>query len=141
MTADTIQRLVIFGATGDLAGRHLLPALARLLDAGQLPAGFEVVGAAREPLDDDRFRRLALARLDRHADDVSTEARSALTRALRYLPVDLADPASVATVVQGGSRPVAVYLALPPASLARTWCSGSTTSWAWPRCTIRLVPG
>ena len=114
MSADRIDRLVLFGATGDLAGRYLLPALARLLATRQLPAGFEVVGAAREQLDDSGFRRLAADRLDRHAPDVPADVRAALVAALRYRPVDIADPASVARVLDGGTGPVAAYLALPP---------------------------
>ena len=35
-----IERLLLFGATGDLAGRFLLPALAELQGAGRLPAEF-----------------------------------------------------------------------------------------------------
>jgi glucose-6-phosphate 1-dehydrogenase len=116
MSSDMIDRLVLFGATGDLAGRYLLPALARLLAAHQLPAGFDLVGAAREALDDEGFRRLANDRLNRHAPDVPTDARTALVAALRYRPVDLADPTSLARVIDGDTRAVAAYLALPPAA-------------------------
>jgi len=41
-----IDRLVLFGATGDLAGRFLLPAVAALRAANALPDDFELVGAA-----------------------------------------------------------------------------------------------
>lgn len=115
MSPDTIDRLVLFGATGDLACRYLLPALARLLTADQLPPRFAVVGAALEKLDDDGFRRLATDCLARHARDVPADACAALVAALRYRPVDLADPASVAHVIDG-DRAVAAYLALPPAT-------------------------
>lgn len=115
MSSTTVERLAVFGATGDLAGRFLLPALARLLAAGELPAGLDVVGAAREDLDDDGFRRLATERLDRHGEDIPTDARRALVGALRYRPVDLGDPASMAAVIGDDGRPVAAYLALPPA--------------------------
>ena len=46
-----IERLVLLGATGDLAGRFLLPALAALHAAGELPDGFRVVGAAAGTLE------------------------------------------------------------------------------------------
>ena len=52
--------MVIFGASGDLAGRKLLPALAALADHDALPAGFTVVGVARTQWDDDQFRKVAL---------------------------------------------------------------------------------
>ena len=43
-----MKRLILFGATGDLAGRFLRPALAKLLDEGNLPDGLSIVGAAVE---------------------------------------------------------------------------------------------
>ena len=43
--------MVIFGATGDLSGRKLLPALYNLAKQRLLPAGFAVVGAAIDDLD------------------------------------------------------------------------------------------
>jgi glucose-6-phosphate 1-dehydrogenase len=109
-----IERLVLFGATGDLAGRYLLPALAALHSAGRLPGGFEVIGAATRDLDDDAFRRLAAARLEEHASDVEKPSRDAVVRAARYRPVDMGDPASVAASLGGAEDPVAAYLALPP---------------------------
>jgi glucose-6-phosphate 1-dehydrogenase len=51
-----IDRLVIFGGTGDLTGRYLLPGLAALRAGGHLSDGFELVGASREDWDDEQFR-------------------------------------------------------------------------------------
>jgi len=48
--------LVIFGASGDLTKRKLLPALFALASDGLLPAGFTVIGAGRTPLTDAEFR-------------------------------------------------------------------------------------
>jgi glucose-6-phosphate 1-dehydrogenase len=120
-----IERLLLFGATGDLAGRFLLPALAELYDEGRLSDGFRVVGAAREDWDDEAFRRHAARQLDQHtATDVSAASREALVRALRYRKVDFDDPDTVAEVLAAASdesvagaqaEPVAAYLALPAA--------------------------
>ncbi|HVC70545.1 MAG TPA: glucose-6-phosphate dehydrogenase [Acidimicrobiales bacterium] len=52
--------LVVFGASGDLAARKLLPAVASLADHGALPDGFTLVGVARTPWSDDEFRKVAL---------------------------------------------------------------------------------
>ena len=58
--------LVIFGATGDLAHRKLIPALYNLAAAGELPPAVTVIGFARRPKKDDGFRdELA----DRHRTD------------------------------------------------------------------------
>ncbi|MCB1234218.1 MAG: hypothetical protein KDM91_04020, partial [Verrucomicrobiae bacterium] len=48
--------LVIFGASGDLTHRKLIPALYTLAAAGDLPAGLRVVGFARREKTDDEFR-------------------------------------------------------------------------------------
>ncbi|MFK7740384.1 MAG: glucose-6-phosphate dehydrogenase [Planctomycetota bacterium] len=50
--------LVIFGATGDLTRRKLVPSLMGLAKDGLLPAAFSVVGFARRPWDDDKFHEV-----------------------------------------------------------------------------------
>jgi glucose-6-phosphate 1-dehydrogenase len=52
--------LVVFGASGDLAARKLLPALARLTARRELPGRFAVVGVARTPWTDDDLRQVAV---------------------------------------------------------------------------------
>lgn len=49
--------LVIFGATGDLTARKLIPALYNLAREGQLPSHFACVGFARRPKNDEEFRK------------------------------------------------------------------------------------
>ena len=110
-----IERLVLFGATGDLAGRYLLPALAALQAAGRLPGGFTVTGASREMMDDEAFRQSARERLEQHAAEVPTTAREALVASLRYRPVDVGDANNVASLIEPKRGPVAAYLALSPA--------------------------
>jgi glucose-6-phosphate 1-dehydrogenase len=114
--AAMIEHLVLFGATGDLAGRFLLPALAALHAAGKLPDRFHVTGAAREQLDDATFRHAAAERLEEHAADTPAAAREAVPRALRYRTVDIGDARSVGALFDAGGPPAAAYLALPPAA-------------------------
>ena len=109
-----IERLVLFGATGDLAGRYLLPALAALHAARQLPNSFEVIGASRERLDEEAFRRMTEEQLEEHAADVPAATREAVVRSIRYRPVDVTDAESMASLVEPARGPVAAYLALPP---------------------------
>ena len=110
-----IETLVLFGATGDLAGRFLLPALAALHAAGKLPDGFQVIGTGRDELSDDVFRDAVAEDLLRHAASTPVAAREALLRSLSYRPVDVNDSASVSAVVDLGGGALAAYLALPPA--------------------------
>jgi len=64
--------LVIFGATGDLAHRKLLPALYNLAHEGSLPERFEMIGVARSEMTDEGFRDMAresIARFSRRRPD------------------------------------------------------------------------
>jgi glucose-6-phosphate 1-dehydrogenase len=109
-----IQRLVIFGATGDLTARYLLPALAAMRTAGLLGDKFELIATAREDWDDRRFRDWAAEQLGRHAGGLPAGERAAIISASRYQRTDIGDPASIAAAT-GKDQPVAAYLALPPA--------------------------
>jgi glucose-6-phosphate 1-dehydrogenase len=51
--------IVVFGATGDLARRELLPGLFHLARAGLLPARYRIIGSARSAITDDEFRQRA----------------------------------------------------------------------------------
>jgi glucose-6-phosphate 1-dehydrogenase len=114
-----IKRLVIFGATGDLTARYVLPGIAALHDAGLLPPGFTLTCASREDWADGRYRDWASAQLDRHADDLKAGARQAVVAACRYRRADVTDAAQVAAAV-AGEGPAAAYLALPPAVFPAT---------------------
>ena len=60
MTAKTVPvdtfDLVIFGGTGDLALRKLLPGLFRRFADGQIPTDSRIIGVARDTLSDDDYR-------------------------------------------------------------------------------------
>jgi glucose-6-phosphate 1-dehydrogenase len=109
-----IRRLLLFGASGDLAGRYLLPSLAALKAEGRLPDGFQVIGAATQDWDDEAFRRFAAERLANHAGELPATARDDLPGLLRYGRVDFDDPSTVAGLVGESRDPVAAYLAVPP---------------------------
>ena len=94
------QCLVIFGASGDLTHRKLIPALFELFRQRRLPSEFAVLGCARRPWSDDDFRgRMAEALKTEIADH--QRAWETFSAGLFYEPVDLEDPQSV---VRLGSR-------------------------------------
>jgi glucose-6-phosphate 1-dehydrogenase len=107
-----IHRLIIFGATGDLTARYLLPGLGSLYVTGQLGNKFEIVAASREDWDTDTFRGWASDQLVRHGSELPPAARQAVVSSSQYFQVDVTDRASVQPLL--GSDPVAAYLALPP---------------------------
>ena len=108
-----INRLAIFGATGDLTARYLLPAIAALHARGETGNGLQLIGAGRDDWSSSQFRDWAAAQLARHAGDVAATTRDAVASAATYRQADVRDPGSVASVIAG--EPVACYLALPPA--------------------------
>ncbi|HEY6562741.1 MAG TPA: glucose-6-phosphate dehydrogenase [Polyangiaceae bacterium] len=84
--------LVIFGASGDLAQRKLLPALFHLELDGYLSERYLVVGFSRSELGDDAYRDAMARALDNEPSAVS--ARNKLLGSLFYVSGDNADPAS-----------------------------------------------
>lgn len=109
-----INRLVIFGATGDLSARYLLPALVALRAEGHLGDRFQLTGASREDWDSERYRAWVTEQIDRHGGHHPADAKAAIAGTARYQRADVTDPADLASVI-AGEGPVAVYLALPPA--------------------------
>jgi glucose-6-phosphate 1-dehydrogenase len=88
---DTPLTIVIFGASGDLTARKLVPALYRLFEKGRLPADSQVVGVARSPLTDEQFRdRLAAALREAGSSEGQTPAWAEFARRLHYVRGDAA---------------------------------------------------
>jgi glucose-6-phosphate 1-dehydrogenase len=79
--------MVIFGATGDLAKRKLLPAIYNLAHEGALPERFNLIGSSRGDLSDDDYRQLARESIKqfsrREADE---KVLDRLLEHVRYVP-------------------------------------------------------
>jgi glucose-6-phosphate 1-dehydrogenase len=90
--------MVIFGASGDLTHRKLLPALYSLTRDRLLPARFAIVGFARKPMTDDAFRDQMRAACDEFARRRPVDAAlwSAFAGHIFYQQGDYDDPASYA---------------------------------------------
>jgi glucose-6-phosphate 1-dehydrogenase len=82
--------LVIFGASGDLTTRKLMPALKRLALRRELPTAFGVVGVARTNMDDEGFRQHVLTAVG--DADSGTPVWAELVARLRYISGDYGDP-------------------------------------------------
>lgn len=112
------RRLLLFGATGDLTARYLLPALAELREAGKLPAGFRILGIAREAWDTGSFRRYVGERLASLTPHIDSGTRAALLDMLDYRRADATSREDVLAAVGEITEPAIAYLALPPALFA-----------------------
>ncbi len=85
--------MVIFGASGDLTARKILPALARLADRGVLDDGFIVIGVARTAWSDEEFRA--------HVAEATPEGGSkwkALTARFKYITGEYNHPDTFSTL-------------------------------------------
>lgn len=101
--------MLIIGGTGDLAMRHLLPALAELGSRGELPDGFALTLADVDPLTTRRCREVASAALD--AAKVTRAVRRSLVSRIGYVQADVRDAEALCGVLS--AAPTLVYLALP----------------------------
>jgi glucose-6-phosphate 1-dehydrogenase len=86
--------IVIFGATGDLTRRKLLPALFRLAQERRLPATFAVLGVSRTPLSDDLFRQKMRESVETFLENSPFDADlwASFAQGLFYLDGDIGDP-------------------------------------------------
>ena len=109
-----IRQFVIFGATGDLTIRKLLPAIGELFADGRLPDDFSIVGVSYEDFDSGSFREQVRKELPKKAPSLSAKLRDAILCRLDYRRADVRKPEDVAAAVARGSEPIVAYLALPP---------------------------
>jgi glucose-6-phosphate 1-dehydrogenase len=117
--------LVIFGASGDLTRRKLIPAIYRLFRQRLLPRGFFVLGVARSEMDSDRFRELMAEGLrEAFPEECDETCWRDFSSRLHYRAIDYHDAVSYRTALgevlpalekaadTGGNR--IYYLATPP---------------------------
>jgi len=117
--------LVVFGASGDLTSRKLMPAVENLALRRLLPAGFSVVGVARTEMDDDGFRemmRKAVADAGGGGEDAK-HVWDAFTGGFRYVSGDYGHPETFSKLkgvldeldaARGTAQNRLYYLATPP---------------------------
>ena len=115
--------LVIFGASGDLTRRKLLPAVYRLSRGQRLPARFSIMGVAREDIGDEAFREVFRKSLEEFAGVKGDDpvARSVAAR-MHYMGGDFKNPDTfqrlkdrLDEIETGGAL---FYLAIPPSAYA-----------------------
>ena len=112
--------LVLFGGTGDLTWRKLMPALFQAFRHGTLPQGGRIIGIGRDDLSDDQYRALIQARFDKVelAKRPSEDEFARFAALLHFLRMDLSRPddyTRLATTLQERKTDtVVMYLATAP---------------------------
>jgi glucose-6-phosphate 1-dehydrogenase len=116
--------VVIFGVTGDLARKKLMPAVYDLANRGLLPPGFSLVGFARRDYTNQDFAQIVHDSVKEHArTPFREEVWQQLAEGFRFVPGDLTDDAAFERlretvdeldVNRGSGGNHAFYLSIPP---------------------------
>ncbi len=80
--------LVLFGASGDLAQRKILPGLYHRFEVGQMPDEARIIGTARTEMDSDGFRDQVRASMQEFAPEFKAETLDRFLERVEYVPVD-----------------------------------------------------
>jgi glucose-6-phosphate 1-dehydrogenase len=127
MTRPDNHVIVMFGATGDLARRKLLPGLFHLAAAGLMPDRYQIVGSARRGLTDDQFRELARQAVADFGDvKPAGEGWEAFARRLSFASAAPGATGALTAAIEraeqqiGGSPRRLCHLAIPPAAFQPT---------------------
>jgi glucose-6-phosphate 1-dehydrogenase len=116
--------MVIFGASGDLSRRKLLPALYRLAYDRRLPASFTILGTSRKEMSDDEFRKQMRDAVEQFSDSAPFDQGlwARFSANIYYVSGDLNDPRLYSELAQKiteiGQKNVLFYLAVQPSYYA-----------------------
>ena len=118
--------LVIFGVTGDLSRKKLMPAVYDLANRGLLPPGFALVGFARRDWEDQDFEKVVHDAVQEHArTPFNEDVWKQLAAGIRFVPGEFDDDAAFQRLTdtiaeldreRGTMGNHAFYLSIPPKS-------------------------
>ncbi|MDR7101058.1 glucose-6-phosphate dehydrogenase [Croceicoccus sp. BE223] len=115
------NKLLLFGATGDLSQRMLLPSLCALMSDGLLPPGIDIIGTARSEHSDESFRNFAAEALQRFLPSGRKIAIDPFLARLRYQDLDASTPEGFDTLAKcvgpvgtGEDEGLSIFLSTAP---------------------------
>jgi len=145
--------LVVFGVTGDLARKKLIPAVYDLANRGLLPPGFVLLGFARRDWGDGDFEQLARkAAMAGARTEFRKEVWQRIAEATKFIPGSFDDDAAFDTLAQtlkdlaashGTGGNAAFYLSIPPSTfptvlkqMERTGMADNDLTQSWRRVVV-----
>ena len=152
--------LVIFGASGDLTSRKIIPALYDLSVGAELPAGLSVLGVSRTAMTDDGWRDRLAPWVKEHARRYDPAAWDAFARRIHYFAGSASQPETYLKLGEriaelsdqhGGRGRILFYLAVAPSLYVpivecldqsglilegRRWCSLDRDVMPWQRIIV-----
>ncbi len=111
------NKLLLFGATGDLAQRMLLPSLCALSAEGLLEPDLRIIGTARSPLSDAEFRNFAREALERFLPADRRGGMADFLNRLAFQPLDVTQPEGFRALADKVGKPaerLAIFLSTAP---------------------------
>ncbi|MPT47922.1 MAG: glucose-6-phosphate dehydrogenase [Sphingobium sp.] len=135
--------ILLFGATGDLSQRMLLPSLFGLDSDGLLPPDFQIIGTARSAKDDEGFRAVAADALsrfievERRPDDVVQRFLGRLS----YVSLDASNPDNFAPLAQhvgAKAQNLSIFLSTAPSLFESTITGLAASGLAGPQSRLAL---
>jgi glucose-6-phosphate 1-dehydrogenase len=111
------DKLILFGATGDLAQRMLLPSLCALHADGLVAADLAIIGTARSEHDDDSYRAFAKEALDKYLPEERKPAIPGFLERLSYQPLDASKSQGFAALAEKAGEVddgLAIFLSTAP---------------------------
>jgi len=133
--------LLVFGATGDLAKRMLLPSLFGLDADGLLPPGLRIVTTARSRLDDSGYRDIAAQALERFVEPEGRPdaAVGHFLDRLQYAPLDATDTAGFGALAAAVTPDnLSIFLSTAPSLFSATIAGLAASGLAGPRVRLAL---
>lgn len=119
-----MSTMLLFGATGDLSRRMLIPSLYALLVDGLLPDGIRIVGTARADIDTQGFRELARESIAPHVDSGlgDAQAMDRFLSSLDYVRLDATDTDGYGRLAAAvdSTQPVSIFLSTAPSLFTAT---------------------
>ena len=119
---------VLFGASGDLSFRKLMPAWFYLERSGKLDDSLKILGVARQDISTEQFQEKVIDALNMYVSSeyFDVEECNKLIKRIDYCCCDLKNPddyQKINSSLSSWSKPIAYYLAIPP-NLFETVCDG-----------------
>ena len=137
----TANRLLLFGATGDLAQRMLLPSLCALGADRLIAPDLKIIGTARQDLDDQGYRNFARAALEKYLPADRRGSMAEFLNRLHYQPLDATQTdqfAALAAKVGPVDTGLAIFLSTAPGLFEPTIAGLSASGLAGPLARIGL---
>ena len=118
----TADRLLLFGATGDLAQRMLLPSMCALDADGLLDPSLRIVGTARSEMSSAEFRDFARKALEKYLPENRRSGVDGFLERLSYVPLDAKNPAGYVALAEavGAYSGLAIFLSTAPSLFEAT---------------------